>query len=110
MRKQAKGLNRIELFVLLSLPRLREAYGVNVRNEIEQCAGRDFSITAVYAALDRLEQYGYARSWLSEPLPERGGRARKQFDITPAGRAALESERDALARMWDGLESGAVKR
>lgn len=102
-KAMARGLNQIELFVLLSLPQLEEAYGVSVRDEIEKRAGREFSITAVYAALDRLEQYGYARSSLSDPLPERGGRARKNFRITRAGLAALEAEREALARMWEGL-------
>lgn len=104
MAKATKGLNQIELFVLLSLPRLDDAYGVSIRREIEERAGRDFSVTAVYAALDRLEQHGYARSELSDPLPERGGRARKHFRITAAGVAALESERTALGRMWEGLE------
>jgi DNA-binding PadR family transcriptional regulator len=106
MTAKVKGLNQTELFVLLALPRLEQAYGVSVRDEIERRAGREFSITAVYAALDRLEQYGYARSQLSEPLPERGGRARKHFSITAAGLAALQSEREALARMWEGLEPG----
>lgn len=98
-----RGLNQTELFVLLSLPRLDDAYGVSIREEIEERAGREFSITAVYAALERLEQYGYAESALSDPLPERGGRARKNFRLTKAGMAALESEREALARMFDGL-------
>lgn len=110
MAKTVRGLNQTELFVLLALPRLDEAYGVSIRNEIEERAGRELSITAVYAALDRLEQYGYATSRMSDPLPERGGRARKTFDITRAGVAALEAERDAMSRMWEGLETGAVKR
>ena len=108
MRK--RGLSRIELFVLLTLPRLDEAYGVTIREEIRARAGHDFSITAVYAALDRLERYGYAASAMSDPLPERGGRARKHFYVTDAGLRALAAERDALSRMWEGLESGAFKR
>ena len=108
--KSSRGLKQIELFVLLSLPRLDLAYGVSIRREIDERAGRNFSITAVYAAVDRLEQYGYAESWLSEPLPERGGRARKHFRITVAGSEALQTERDALDRMWEDLEVGATKR
>lgn len=108
--RQSQALKQIEQFVLLALPRLDDAYGVTVRKEIEKRAGRDVSITAVYAALDRLEQQGFAESWLSGPLPERGGRARKHFRITDAGIAALEAERDALSQMWEGLELKAEKR
>lgn len=98
------ALNETEHYVLLALLRLAdEAYAVPVRAEIERRAGRSLSITAVYAALERLERQGYVKSWLSDPVPERGGRARKLYGIKPAGLAALGRERSALERMWDGL-------
>lgn len=97
--------NETEQLVLLALVRLGEdAYGVPIRTEIEGRAGRAISLAAVYAALDRLEVRGHVRSWLSEPLAERGGRARKHFEITPAGARAVRDARDAMARMWKGLE------
>jgi PadR family transcriptional regulator PadR len=100
-----EGLNQIEQYVLLALARLEEdAYGVMIRREIEDRARRNVSITAVYAALDRLERRGLAESWLSDPLPERGGRARKHFRISPAGLRALDAERQALLRMWEGVQ------
>jgi len=98
-------LNQIEQYVLLALARLGDdAYGGTVRREIESRAGRSVSITAVYAALDRLERQELIESWLSEPIPERGGRARKHFRLLPDGVTALEAERDAMRRMWEGLE------
>jgi DNA-binding PadR family transcriptional regulator len=104
MREQDSP-NETEQMVLLALVRLgEEAYGVPVRDEIERRSGRAVSLAAVYAALDRLETRGHVRSWLSDPLPERGGRARKHFRITPSGAAALRSAREAMARMWKGLE------
>ena len=51
----------------------------------------------VYPALDRLEDLGYARSrWESDAVAHRDNRpARRYFEITAAGKRALE---DAAAR------------
>jgi DNA-binding PadR family transcriptional regulator len=98
--------NEVEQLILLALVRLGgDAYGVPVRSEIVGRAGRSISLAAVYAALDRMEQRGHVESWLSEPLPERGGRARKHFRVTPSGARALRESREVMSRMWDGLES-----
>lgn len=102
---RSAALNDLEQLVLLALLRLgEEAYGVPIRAEIEGRAGRAVSMAAVYAALDRMRKNGLIESQMSEPLPERGGRARKFFRLTPAGAAALEEAREAMARMWDGIE------
>ncbi len=99
------SLNETEQFVLLALARLAaDAYGVTIRQEIEERSGRPVSIAAVYAALERLERRDYATAWLSEPTPERGGRAKKHFRLTSSGAAALEAARGAMDRMWEGLE------
>lgn len=98
-------LNETEQLVLLALARLRKnAYGVTVRREIESQSGRDVSIAAVYAALNRLERRGFAESWLSEPTPERGGRAKKHFRLTSSGIEALEAAREVIELMWAGLD------
>lgn len=98
-------LNEIEQLILLALVRLGDdAYGVTVREEIEERAGRAVSIAAVYAALDRLEGRGMVETWLSDPTPERGGRAKKHFRITAGGAQALQAARASMDRMWEGLE------
>jgi PadR family transcriptional regulator PadR len=38
-------------------------------------------------------------------LPERGGRARRYFTVTPAAVRALRESRLALMRLWNGLET-----
>jgi PadR family transcriptional regulator PadR len=98
-------LNETEQLVLLALARLREdAYGVMVHREIEDRSGRPVSIAAVYAAADRLERRGFVESWLSDPTPERGGRAKKHFRVSAAGIEALEAAREAMDQMWEGLD------
>lgn len=104
----ATELNETEQLVLLALARLGpDAYGVTVRREIEERSGASVSVAAVYAALDRLERRDLARARMSDPVPERGGRARKHFELTAAGAGALQAERRVMERMWEGLDLGA---
>ena len=103
----AKGdrLGEFELLVLAALLRLgEEAYGVAVRQEIEARSGRDVAIGAVYKTLERLQRKGFVESRLGDPTPVRGGRAKRYFEVTPAGREALRTSARTLTRMFDGLE------
>jgi PadR family transcriptional regulator, regulatory protein PadR len=94
-----------EQVVILALMRLGEgAYGVPVRQEIEACTGREVSIGAVYATLDRLEAKGYVKSRLGEPTPERGGRSKRFFRVTAQGRAAVNRTHRVLSRLIEGLD------
>lgn len=96
-------LSEFELYVLLALVRVADgAPGAEVRAEIEETSGRSPSIGAVYTTLARLEEKGLVAFRLSEPEPVRGGRARKQYRLTAAGRRALEHSARGLARMLDG--------
>jgi PadR family transcriptional regulator PadR len=98
-------LGEFEQLILLAVLRLKEsAYAVPVRKEIESRTRRAAARGAVYITLDRLEEKGYLDSWLADPTPERGGRARRYYRVLPAGMRALEQSWVALSRMWEGLE------
>ena len=97
-------LGEFEHIVLLALLRLEDrAYGVTVRQEIEFRTEREVSIGAVYATLDRLETKGYVRSRRGDPTPERGGRSKRFFRVTPKGVAAVNRTQLALLNMTEGL-------
>jgi DNA-binding PadR family transcriptional regulator len=99
-------LGHFEHLVLLALIRLGDtAYGVTVRREIAQRTGRDVSIGAIYATLDRLETKGFVKSRVGEPTARRGGRAKRHFRITGRGVTAVNHTRKALNKMSDGLEA-----
>jgi PadR family transcriptional regulator PadR len=99
------SLGEFEQIVLLALVRLRQnAYGVTVRREIEHRTGRSLSISAVYTALDRMEQKGLVSSHVGEPTAERGGRRRRYFELLPAGERALASSYRRFKGMIAGLE------
>ena len=99
-------LGELEQIVLLAALRVgSDAYATLILEEIETQTGRRLSRGALYTALDRLETKGCLRSRVGEPLPERGGRARRYFTVTPAAVRALKSARGNLIRLWRGLEA-----
>jgi DNA-binding PadR family transcriptional regulator len=101
---RGEHLGEFEQFVLLALVRLGEgAYGLSVRKELAERAGRDVAIGAVYATLDRLERKGLVVSELGAPTAERGGRAKRHFRLTGEGAKALKQSQKAMARMLEGL-------
>ncbi len=98
-------LGEFEQIVLLAMARAGdEAYAVSIHDEILQTTGRSVSIPAVYVTLSRLQKKDLVTSWMGEPSPTRGGRAKRYFKLSDKGRAALETSRTVLDRLWDGLE------
>ncbi len=96
-------VGKLELMVLLALLRVgRDAYGVPIAREIRDL-GSSISIGSVYAALDRLERKGYVSSALGDPSPERGGRAKKYFEITAKGIREVQDSRRMLTSLWRNL-------
>src|SRR5687767_13231820 len=97
-------LTDFELMILLSILRNGDAaYGVTIAREIEQIGGRRAVLGAVYAALERLERNGLVSSTVGEPTPERGGRAKRFFDVTTQGMRAVKETQRALVALWKGV-------
>jgi len=104
--KRGELLGSLEHIILLALARLDgSAHGMIVRREIEERTGRDISIGAVYATLERLEAKGYISSFTGEPTPERGGRAKRLFRFEAAGKQALQVSELTIRNMTAGLKS-----
>ena len=100
-------LGEFEEIVLLAVSHLREnAYGVTIRQAVEEKAQRPASIGAIYATLDRLEDKGFVSSRMGEATAERGGRAKKYFKVEGAGEQALDAADQARARLREVLPSG----
>ena len=98
-------LGEFEHIVLVAVLRLGSGtYGAAIRRDIEARTRRALTVGALYRTLDRLEAKGYVRSWFGDPTPERGGRAKRHFEVRPLGVKTLRASREALAAMWEGLE------
>jgi DNA-binding PadR family transcriptional regulator len=99
-------VGEFEYAVLLAVLYLSEdAYAVPVREFIESRTGRPVARGALYTALERLEAKACLRSRMGDPTPERGGRARRYFALTPLGLRTLRATHTAFARLSEGLEA-----
>jgi PadR family transcriptional regulator len=77
-----------------------DAFGMSVRREIESRTGREVTIGAVYATLDRLE----AKKLISSIRPKAGGTSRRIFRISTAGSRALLATRTMREGLWRGID------
>ena len=97
-------LGEFELMIMLAVVHLGdEAYGVPVCRELERHRKRDVSVSSVYAALDRLEAKGLISSRLGEATQERGGRAKRYFQVTNEGLRVVRKTRRILTTLWRRL-------
>ena len=99
------SLGQFEQLVLTAILTLHdEAYGVTIHSKVAELARpKAVSLGAVYVTLDRLEDKGLVASWLSDPTPERGGRARRYYRLQALGEQALEESAATAKRIWDSI-------
>lgn len=101
------SLGDLEQVVLLAVLQAGgDAYGVPVQGEILRRARRDLTLGTIYKALSRLEAKGLVASRVGEPTAERGGRAKRFYSVTAAGKRLLRQNLFALRRMAAGLDVG----
>lgn len=94
-------LGVLEEQVLVAVLRARdEAYGMHVRREIEHATGRDISIGAVYATLDRLE----AKGLVSSSRVAADGPSRRLFRLSAHGARALTDTHAMRQQLWRGVD------
>ncbi len=83
-------LGEFEELVLLTIGALQDnAYGVSIKNEIQDKTERKVSIGALHSALNRLEKKGFVNSHVGGAKAERGGRRKRFYTITLIGQQAL---------------------
>lgn len=103
-------LGEFEYLMLTAVARLGEgAYGVVIRQEIEDATGRPCSLGALYTTIDRLEQKGLIRTSMGDPTPQRGGRPKRMVRITPKGAQAASAFYNAVMRVSRGVAWSATK-
>ena len=97
------SLGQFEQLVLTAILALREdAYGVTIHSKVQELARpKAVSLGAVYVTLDRLEDKGLITSRLSDPTPERGGRAKRCYQLEALGERALQESAVTAKRVWD---------
>jgi DNA-binding PadR family transcriptional regulator len=99
-------LGEFEELLLLALQALGdEPSVVSVQQYLEGVTGRNVSLGAVYAGLDRLELKGFVRSAMGDPTAERGGKRKRLFAVTGKGRRTVADVRRVREAMWHAIET-----
>ena len=99
-------LGEFEHMVLLTILRLGDdAYGISIRKELDERAGRKVTRSTVYITVERLTRKGYLTARMDHPNQTRGGKPKRYFSMTATGRAALRASGRALLDLWDGYEA-----
>jgi PadR family transcriptional regulator, regulatory protein PadR len=103
-------LGEFEEVVLLTVGVLHgNAYGVTIKDEIEQRLDREVTIGALQITLRRLESKGFLKSKQGESNESRRGRPKLFFEITAYGKRALESTKESRDDLWKSLPNLVLK-
>ena len=95
------NLGEFEDLVLLTIAALlNDAYSVAICDELEKHTGRTAKLGVVHAVLNRLEEKGLVTSSLGEATSTRGGKRKRFYEVTHAGKVALVKAKDVRESLW----------
>ena len=98
------SIGEFEEIVMLTVAVLyKNAYGISIKEEIEQRLHRKVSVGAMRTALQRLEDKGFLDSELGEATAVRGGKRKRFFKVTPYGKKALEQVMRTRISLWESI-------
>ncbi len=105
------NLGEFEELVLLTVAALMsDAYSVAICDDLSERTGRTVKLGVVHAVLNRLEEKGLATSKLGEATKVRGGKRKRFYTVTSAGKAALLKAKDMREQLWSVIPEIALKR
>jgi PadR family transcriptional regulator PadR len=97
-------ITRLEEAILIAIMRLEDnAYGVTINKQVSRSSKRDYSMGALYFALDRLLQKQYVSKRIKPFYNKKGGRSRTYYTLTENGNKALREVRDYHKSLWEGI-------
>jgi len=97
-------LSRIEEILLLAIWKLEDnAYGISIREQVENDTGDSWLSEAIYAPLGRLKKNGYVTTVKGSSSTEKGGRPRIYYKLTQTGLKRLVEIQEVNRALWYGI-------
>jgi PadR family transcriptional regulator, regulatory protein PadR len=104
-------LGEFEELVLLTIASLvNNAYSVAICDELSKHAGRTVRLGVVHAVLNRLEEKGLLKSELGEASATRGGKRKRFYSLTGAGKASVVRAKEIRDQLWQKIHGLNLKR
>ena len=98
-----------ETVLLMVLILQDEAYMINLQKELLEQANRSITMGALHTTLSRLEKKGFLNSEMGEPTAERGGRRKRIYQVTAAGKTELHTIKELRKSLWDQVPQVALE-
>lgn len=97
-------IGEFEELVMLTIASLaNQTYAVVLKEALEAVSSRKINISAVHAALYRLQDKRFLTSFFGEATKVRGGKKKRYFKVTAAGFATLDESRSIRLKLWDKI-------
>ena len=104
---KGERLGEFEEFTLLAVRAQGDhTYAVPVQQYVEESTGRGTSMGAIYAALSRLEDKGFVQSSMGDATPQRGGKPKRLFRVTPLGLKTARELHRVREKIWAAIAEG----
>ncbi|WP_268121938.1 PadR family transcriptional regulator [Roseivirga pacifica] len=97
-------LGEFEELVLLTVIVLKEeAYGVEIKRELEERLNETLSVGSIQSALKRMEEKDFLKSEFGEATAVRGGKRKRIYTATPLAIQTLEEIKNVRAQLWASI-------
>jgi len=97
-------LGEFEELVLLTVATLQEeAYGVEIKRELEERLKEKLSVGSIQSALKRMEEKGFLTSAFGEATQKRGGKRKRIYSATSYAHRVLKEMKDIRAGLWSSI-------
>ena len=97
-------LGEFEELVLLTVASLQEdAYGVEIKRDLEERLGDTLSVGSIQSALKRMEEKGFLTSKFGEASQKRGGKRKRIYTATPYAHRVLRELKEIRADLWKSI-------
>jgi PadR family transcriptional regulator, regulatory protein PadR len=97
-------LGEFEELVLLTVASLQEdAYGVEIKRELEDRIRETLSVGSIQSALKRMEEKGFLTSEFGEATQKRGGKRKRIYSATPYALRTLRELKEIRAGLWKSM-------
>lgn len=97
-------LGEFEELVLMTVIVLQEqAFGVEIKRELENRLSENLSVGSVQSALKRMEEKGFLTSEWGEATQKRGGKRKRIYSATPYAAQVLKEMKDIRSQLWEAM-------
>lgn len=97
-------LGEFEELVLLTVATLqKDAYGVEIKRELEERLKEKLSVGSIQSALKRMEDKGFLTSEFGEATLKRGGKRKRIYTTTGYAHKVLAEMRDIRNGLWNSM-------